>query len=644
MERFSRLAHLPPWTAETTSRLGLAALWCALILILFPGFFGGFGTGLDPSWVYAINALPQTGVPPGDAAFTYGPLGWLLHPAALGDHLAWAGFFRLLVHALFAVALARALRGASLARGLAFAALFVLSRSLGLAEEDELVLTLALLLAPELREPRRVPWAAALAGALIVFYGLLRVNVGLSAAVVVGGFGALLILRRRPRRRRAVAAVAAGLAVAATVAVAAIFGSPGQALRWLGLQMELVRGFGAAMQLPAAPEVLAAGLLGLAAFAGLCLYAQRKAGDAADLWTILLLPAGLAFQHGFIRADVHVIAFLPFVLGAVSLGLLVARGEPELRAALAAALVLLPLGLNVAFGYAQPIGQKGIDFVLGIQGWQNLHQAASLASIQRRVERRQRRELKAERLPEEFVAPVRDVGLGVDVLPWELSYLPANDLRWVPNPTLQLYAAYTRPLDRTAARHFAGPGAPDLLLVHSGDLDGRDPLWDTPETWRAILAGYQLDPQRPAPGLLALRRRPRPLAWHLESRGEARAAAASWIDVPAAAGDWTFAAIELEPSWTGRLQGLIFGVPPVYLQVLDADGEGRKVRILPATAQGGLLLAPSPKNLDELAALWNGGGSVGRIARLRLVGPGMSYFRAPVRVRWLVGRAVEAGP
>ena len=113
---------------------------------------------------------------------------------------------------------------------------------------------------------------------------------------------------------------------------------------------------------------------------------------------------------------------------------------------------------------------------------------------------------------------------------------------------------------------------------------------------------------------------------------------ASWIDVPAAAaGERIFAAIELEPSWTGRLQGLILGVPPVYLQVLGDGGEGRKVRIVPATASGGLLLAPSPKNLDELAALWSG-GSVGRVARLRLVGPGMSCFRAPVRVRWLAGR------
>ena len=65
MERLSHLAPRIPWTAELPSRLGLAAIWCALILILFPGIYGGFGTGLDPSWTYAINALPRTGVPPG---------------------------------------------------------------------------------------------------------------------------------------------------------------------------------------------------------------------------------------------------------------------------------------------------------------------------------------------------------------------------------------------------------------------------------------------------------------------------------------------------------------------------------------------------------------------------------------------------
>jgi hypothetical protein len=545
--------------------------------------------------------------------------------------------FRVLLHALFAAALARALRGVPPGRALLFAALYLLSCSLGPDQEEyRLLLVLALLIAPDLQAPRRVPWAPALAGALAAFYLLIKVSVGLSAIALLGSFGLLLLPRRRPWSRRSAVAAGAGFAVAAAAAVPFVFGSPGYALRWLGLEAELVRGFSSGMRLPGEPADLAAGVLALAVFAGLCLYAWRTGAAAAGVWTMFLLPAWLVFQHGFIRADAHSAVFFPFLLAAVAFGLLFAQGEPELHAGAAASLALLVLGVPVAMSFE---GSGGAGLVLGVQGWENVSWALSPDRLQHRIKRAQRRVLQPSRLPRDFVAPIRRADLGVDVLPWELSYLAANDLRWVPNPTFQLYTTYTRRLDAVAARHFVSSGAPDILLVHEGTLDGRDMLWDTPETWRAVLAGYQLDPGRPAPDLLALRRRPQPLAWRLAEKGRARIEPGPWIDVPAAAGEWTFAALDFEPSWSGRVRRLILGVPPVYLQVLDDRGGNRRVRILPETAGGGLLLAPLPKNLDELAALWSGGGSVGRIVRFRLTGPGVSYFGTPVRVRWLAGRA-----
>jgi hypothetical protein len=632
---------VPPALREAgrRSRLAVWAVWLLLLLVLFPGVHGVLGTGIDASWIFAINAVRETGSLPGrDVAFPYGPLGWLLRPAGLGGTVPAALLFRVLLHALFAAALARVLRGVPPFRAVAFAALYVLGFVLA-QSEDQLVLLLALLVAPDLRRPGRVPWAPALAGALAAFFVLLKVNLGASAAAALCAFCGLSLASGRPYRRRAVvAALAAGAAVA-VAAVPLVFGTPAHAWRWLGLEVELVRGFGSGMGLPAPPAHLAAGILGLGVFAGLCLYAWRARSVAAPFWTMLLLPVGLAFQHGFVRADSHSAAFLPFVLGAVALGLLLTEGEPDLRAGLAAGLLLLLLGVPLALSFGGLPRQRGTALVLGLQGWENVGRALSLGRLERGIHRAQRRALQAERLPKPFAGPIRRAGLGVDVIPWELSFLPANNLRWVPSPAFQLYSAYTSRLDEVTARHFLGPGAPDVVLVHEGRLDGREMLWDTPATWRAILAAYQLDAERPAPGLLSLRRRPRPLSWRLEERGTTAIASGRWTGVPAVAagGEWVFAAIELAPTLAGRVKQLALGVPPVFLESVDDQGTGRSSRFLPSTASQGLLLAPMPGDLAAQAALWSGGGPR-RIVRFRLSGPGMGYFGDRARVRWLGGR------
>ncbi len=641
-------ALLPPGGALPAqgphSRLAAAACWLVLVLFLFPGVGSTLGRGLDASWAYAVNALPLTDRLPGrDVAFTYGPLGWLFAPADLGRHVLFALLFWLGMHALFAVALARALRRADGVGALAFAGFLLVSHMLGLGADYGLVLTLGLLLAPQLAEapvaPCRVPWAPALAAALAVVFGVIKLSFGLSAVALLGSFCLLAFIRRLPGRGRLLVAMAGGLAAALAVAVPLLFGGPGNAWRWLGLQGELARGYAAGMGQPAAPADLAAGLLALALVAGLFLQARANGAGLAGLWAVFLLPVWLAFQHGFIRGDrTHTVAFFPFVLGVVALGLLFARRPAERRATGIAALLLLLLATASTLRFGVPVVVSRFDVVLGLQGCRHLAAALHPAALQRRFALDQERAVAPSRLPEDFVAPVRAAGLGVDVLPWELSYLPANGLRWVPSPTLQLYATLTRRLDALAARHFAGAAAPGLLLVDGGRVDGRDPLWDTPEAWRAILASYELDPRRPAPDLLVLRRRPRPLVWRLEPRGEVAVAAGRWIDVGGApaAGSWTFAALDLAPSWRGRLERWLLGLPPILLETVDDRGLHRTVRILPETASGGLLLSPAASNLSELAALWSAPAGLPHIVRLRLTGPGLRDV-STVRARWLAG-------
>ncbi|HEV7785495.1 MAG TPA: hypothetical protein VGQ28_09180, partial [Thermoanaerobaculia bacterium] len=117
--------------------------------------------------------------------------------------------------------------------------------------------------------------------------------------------------------------------------------------------------------------------------------------------------------------------------------------------------------------------------------------------------------------------------------------------------------------------------------------------------------------------------------------GEIAVPAGRWLDVPGApAGSWTFAALELSPSWQGHVDPWLLGLPPILLETIDDRGTHRTVRILSETAPGGLLMAPFASNLDELAALWNAPAGLPRIVRFRLAGLGLPDVAA-LRVRWL---------
>jgi hypothetical protein len=74
-----------------------ATLWA--LAVVCPIRYVHLSTGLDASFVYALNEASRQGLMPGrDYVFTYGPLSWLIWPMGhqLGRGLVWQGVFWLL--------------------------------------------------------------------------------------------------------------------------------------------------------------------------------------------------------------------------------------------------------------------------------------------------------------------------------------------------------------------------------------------------------------------------------------------------------------------------------------------------------------------------------------------------------------------
>jgi hypothetical protein len=324
----------------------------------------------------------------------------------------------------------------------------------------------------------------------------------------------------------------------------------------------------------------------------------------------------LAFRHSFVRQDDHMLILFPFLVAAASLGLLFADVPREAATAATAAALALAGGL-----YGVQAREQTFDPLVALarraQDWQSLLDAGATVSRYRHLDQEN---LAPQRLPGDFVAPLREPGVETDAIPWELSLIAANDLAWRPNPTLQLYSAYTERLDARAAAHFASERAPEALLVHFGRVDGRNPLWDTPATLRAILGGYRFDAVAPDRALVLLRRRRVPARWVREPAGTLAAPLGEWLPVPEtpAGFDYLFAEIEVPPSPLGRLEAVLLRTAPLSAELELEDGSRRTFRLVPGTLPGGILLSPAPRGIEAFARIARGEPSP-RTARLRLL-------------------------
>ncbi len=613
-----------------------AAVWLGLVVFLFPGARGALGTGLDPSFAFGLNDIAARGLVHGrDVVYTYGPLGPVLLPTA--QNAGMTQLFRIALHALFAVGLARALHRASPKRGLAFAGLLLVAHLAGLRYEYQLLFTLALLIAPEIARPNRVPLTAIVGGLLVALFALIKLSLGISAFTLLGAWLLAIALHRSTFAGRNVGAGLGALAAGVALAVPLAFESPRWAWAWLGFQADLASGFAVAMATLGSNLEIAADLLGLGVICSLWIYALRTRSALASLWGVALPVLLLTFRHALIRQGGHGSIFPSFLLALLALGVLLAERADEIQASLAGWLGALIVAFPAAISFAGPAENSRYELALGVRGVENLSAAFHPQEARRQLARSERRALAPARLPDDFVAPIRAAGSSVDVLPLELSLLAANHLPWAPTPTLQLYVAYSPRLDRWNAEHFRSGRGADLLLVETRAIDRRQMLWDTPETWRAILERYELDPRRPRLGWIVLRKRARPAAFHLQKEGDLQFALGQPLEVPSSPGGWLFADLHLELSTRGRLAAALWRVPPLFAETTYADGGKKTWRLVPANTAGGLLLAPAARNLHELAALWDHSASSG-VVRLRIQGPGLSAYRSEARVVWWRGR------
>jgi hypothetical protein len=610
--------------------VALAIVVAAFAVASFPGDYRPISTGLDPSWIYAINRLPHTDFRFGaDVVFSYGPLGYLLTPVDIGTNVLQAGLSWVVIQAATVLVMVHHHRRTGrLDSLLVFAAVVLVALSLALPYEYRPLLVLGLLLSVDPGD--RAAWRIAaptsvLLGAVLVYT---KTTAAVAAVAMLLGAGAVRLVQRRITWRSAVIGVGIFLAVFLILGLW-LTGGPGGLARWVRGSLEVASGFAEAMSVPQPAGLLWPGLAAMVVVGAALVLVVRRSDATMAVAVAAGLMALLAFRHAYVRHHGRLVYAVLLVALAVVALTVRSRREVGVLAGGSAAVVVLAVVAFVTPGcLCRWRGQA-----LGAEGVGNLVRLVTLPATEERVQRRTDRLLRRDRLPPDLIAEIRGVPPGTDVLPEEISFVPANDLAWVPNPSIQSYATYTRYLDRWAAEHFAGDSGPGTILVEFVDIDGRHAMFAAPRMWRAILSTYE--PAGGATGRfgeVAVLTRTVPRSLDLRPIGTSTSRVREWVPVPSAPG-LVFADIHLEPTLLGRLARVAWRVDPAFLDVRFETGAVATFRLVPRTAVDGLLVNPLPTSGAQLRGLWRGEAPPA-VAAIRLHGPGIGSFDPSVRIAW----------
>lgn len=594
--RKGRVASGAAWGAIST---GAAILLAAVAIIPFAPLMPE--AGLDPGWVFGMNAALERGLVFGrDIIFTFGPY------AGIYTRTYGPGSDALVLGGSAVVALALGLGVAGLAQAWwRLPGLLLLAFVIQLAARDAVLMTVPAVFmalharamggrdpAPDPAEARLTNAALALLVLAMAILSLVKGSLLVASVFVLGCAAVLSGLNGRWR-------AAAGWVVLYLLALPLAWALAGQPVaglpRFLASSIEIIRGYSNAMAVVGAVQLPVA----FVALAFLVLIGNARNLLSEGTAGLVMLGGAsgllfLAFKAGYVRNDAPHVIIAAGMLPVVAWILLLFRGGTLPALALAVALIgHWMLGVVVT---SRPTASMLLDVPA------RMAEAAG-GAIRRILEPDALRVAYEARLAALRGATEMPPLTGTaDIYSHGQSGLLARQMDWSPRPILQSYSAYTPLLARLNRDHLLGTRAPRNVLMAIEPIDRRLAALEDGLSWPVLLSHYRI---RSLQGELAwLERReetaapPQPGASVLSGRfrlGEP-------IALPTDQGP-LWARIRLQPSLAGQVAGLAFRGPLLAITFEMADGRQVVRRFVPGPASEGFLVSPLVGTTEDFVAL-----------------------------------------
>lgn len=430
--------------------------------------------------------------------------------------------------------------------------------------------------------------------------------------------------------------------------------------------LQLSSGYSNAMSLIGNPTELKIGLtlfFVLVALGLIAIIANPIANTGTAL--ALMFLALVTLKQGFIRHDGHALLFALaapsclFTLGLLSLyqtsivqpKLVLKCAKGAWLAAITASIVfLLGLGVDnssISKYYELNIGQQ-VSEVLDLKfALQKL-----TYFLQPETRQTQLLEQSKETLAPSLIKSKRVLSKlkdkTVEILPWEVSVIEANQLKWHPSPVFQPYAAYTPWLDRKNLNLYK-QNPPERIIYNSVTIDGRHPYFEQPLTnlfrlchYRPLALGQQSIKSVGEIAVLTKRQTPlcsldqitpvgEPITVDWEEKVDLEKIRSTYAKEP---GNLLLVRVNIHHSIFGKLYNFLLRTPPVNINAVYNNSQLASYRLLIDNAKDSIIIGNLPTSFTNILNDFLGHDTLNPVTSIAFTSPNKVAFSKKIKLQF----------
>ncbi|QIR38005.1 hypothetical protein HCG51_15715 [Tolypothrix sp. PCC 7910] len=375
---------------------------------------------------------------------------------------------------------------------------------------------------------------------------------------------------------------------------------------YLKNSLEISSGYSSAMSFVGSKIQVALAISDLFIVIWLMLLIARE--GALNLSLSLFFVLLLSFKHGFVRQDIHVVIFAEVVPIITSLLILkISRFRYQKMSYYLCAYILI---ISLLISPLKHQVKVTLETVMPNRVINNLIYLVDIKKLQSKIEKETINNLARLQLPDKVKNLVN--GEPIDIIPWEISLVPANQLNWKPRPIFQSYSAYTTTLDNINFDSLSKKER-NYLFYQFISIDGRHPFFDEPQTFHYIFCNYE--PSAEIPDFIKIPKLSN--IFLLEKLKVSRCSPTSLSEISSISWDTPHPIeasngaiirtnVKFQYSLVGKIYKILFRAPPVMMKIDYVDGSQKTYRIIPENSENGVIVSYLPREDNEAMSFFRG--------------------------------------